>query len=306
MSRDLDLRLLRVFATLARVGSFTKTALLLSVTQSAISHGMRRLEDQLGCRLIYKKGKTTHLTPEGRHFLGQILRILDSVDRAADSISGRGESRAKLSVIFSTSMAHAILAPVLREFRESYPAMSIVVRLENTPQAINEVEEGRADLAIVIEDNLPPGLKAHPLFRDRLHLLFSPLHPWAEKTRLTAADLKKEHFLLYKRDSVTFRRAEDFFLRSGIGLTSYVEIPSFEIMKQLARLGLGIALMAPWVAQRELAEGSLAIAPTPQSRIIRTWAVIHQGNRELRKAEQTFIGLCRMAAVDLGSRSGLD
>ena len=59
---------------------------MLSVTQSAISHGMRRLEDQLGCALIYKKGKTTHLTPEGRHFLGQILRILDSLDRAAESV----------------------------------------------------------------------------------------------------------------------------------------------------------------------------------------------------------------------------
>jgi DNA-binding transcriptional LysR family regulator len=60
---------------------------MLNVTQS------RRLEDQLGCRLIYKKGKTTHLTPEGRHFLGQILRILDSLDRAAESISSQNESQ---------------------------------------------------------------------------------------------------------------------------------------------------------------------------------------------------------------------
>jgi LysR family glycine cleavage system transcriptional activator len=59
---------------------------MLSVTQSAISHGMRRLEDQLGCTLIYKKGKTTHLTPEG-HFL--TLRILDSLDRAAESVSSQ-------------------------------------------------------------------------------------------------------------------------------------------------------------------------------------------------------------------------
>lgn len=86
MPLDLDLRLLRVFATLARVGSFTKTAAILHVTQSAISHGMKRLEEQLGCALIYKKGKTTHLTPEGRHFLGQVLRILDSLDRATESV----------------------------------------------------------------------------------------------------------------------------------------------------------------------------------------------------------------------------
>jgi len=304
MSADLDLRLLRVFATLAQVGSFTRTAGMLNVTQSAISHGMRRLEDQLGCTLIYKKGKTTHLTPEGRHFLGQILRILDSLDRAAESVSSRNESRAKLSVIFSTSMAQVILAPVLREFRESYPTVSLVVSLEDSPKAVREIEEGRADLALVVEDKLPGGLKAHPLFRDRLHLIFSPLHPWAEKNAVTAADLKKEHFLLYQRNSITFRRAEDFFLRSGVGLTSYVEIPSFEIMKQLAKLGLGVALMAPWVAEKELAEGSLIMRPTPRSKVIRQWVVIHQGNRDLRKPEQTFIGLCRMAAAHLGRPFG--
>jgi DNA-binding transcriptional LysR family regulator len=304
MPVDLDIRLLRVFATLAQVGSFTRTAGMLNVTQSAISHGMRRLEDQLGCALIYKKGKATHLTPDGRHFLGQVLRILDSLDRAAESVSIRNESRAKLSVIFSTSLAQAILAPILREFRESYPSVSIVVSLEDSPKAVREIEEGRADLALVVEDKLPRGLKAHPLFRDRLYLLFSPLHSWAEKNAITAADLKKEHFLLYQRNSITFRMAEDFFLRNGVGLTSYVEIPSFEIMKQLAKLGLGIAFMAPWVAEKELAEGSLIMRSTPRSKLTRQWAVIHQDKRELRKPEQTFIGLCRMATAHLGRRFG--
>jgi LysR family transcriptional regulator, low CO2-responsive transcriptional regulator len=304
MPIDIDLRLLRVFATLAQVGSFTRTAGMLSVTQSAISHGMRRLEDQLGCTLVYKKGKTTHLTPEGRHFLGQVLRILDSLDRAAESVSSRNESRAKLTVVFSTAMAQVILALVLREFRESYPTVSIIVSLEDSPTAVRKVEEGRADLAVVVEDKLPGGLEAHPLFRDRLYLMFSPLHPWAEKEAVTTTDLKKEHFLLYHRNSVTFRRAEDFFLRSGVGLSSYVEIPSFEIMKQLAKLGLGVALMAPWVAEKELAEGSLIMRPPPRSTIARQWVVIHQGNRDLRKPEQTFIGLCRMASAHLGRRFG--
>ncbi|HEY5953848.1 MAG TPA: LysR family transcriptional regulator [Terrimicrobiaceae bacterium] len=302
MPWDIDFRLLRVFATLAQVGSFTRTAGMLNVTQSAISHGMRRLEDQLGCRLVYKKGKATHLTPEGRHFLGQVLRILDSLDRAAESVSSRSESRAKLTVVFSTAMAQVVLAPVLREFRESYPTVSIVVSLEDSPAAVRKVEEGRTDLALVVEDKLAAGLTAHPLFRDRLYLMFSPLHPWAEKAAITTADLKREHFLLYHRNSVTFRRAEDFFLRSGVGLTSYVEIPSFEIMKQLARLGLGVALMAPWVAEKEIAEGSLIMRPTPRSKVVRQWVVIHQGNRDLRKPEQTFIGLCRMATAHLGRR----
>ncbi|HEY5792413.1 MAG TPA: LysR family transcriptional regulator, partial [Chthoniobacterales bacterium] len=198
MALDLDIRLLRMFVTLARVGSHTRTGAVLNLTQSAISHGMKRLEEQLGCALIYKKGKSAHLTPEGRHFLGQVLRILDSLDRAAESVSGRGESRTKLSVVFSAAMAHAILAPVLREFRESYPNLSLNVRLEDSPAAIREVEEGKADLAVVVDSNLPAGIKPHPLFKDQLQLLISPLHPWNKKDKLTVRDLRDEHFLLYQ------------------------------------------------------------------------------------------------------------
>jgi DNA-binding transcriptional LysR family regulator len=299
MAHDLDVRLLRMFATLARVGSYTRTASILHLTQSAISHGMKRLEDQLDCKLIYRKGKTTHLTPDGRHFLGQILRVLDGLDRAAESMSNRSASQGKLSVALSTSIAHAILASVLREYRESYPDISIVVRLEDSPGAIEAVEAGTSDLAIVIANHLPKGLKVHPLMSDRLQLFFPPQHPWAQKSRVTAKEIGLEHLLLYQRNSVTFRQTEDFLLRSGLQLHSYVEIPSFEIMKQLTRLGLGVSLMAPWVATKEIEEGSLVFLPTPRFKIERSWGVVHQGHRDLRPHEQTFIGLCRMACEAL-------
>jgi DNA-binding transcriptional LysR family regulator len=299
MRQDLDIRLLRMFATLARLGSYTRTAAALHLTQSAISHGIKRLEEQLNCKLIYRKGKTTHVTPDGRHFLGQILRVLDSLDRAAESMSNRAAARGKLSVVLSTSMAHEILASVLREYRESFPDVSIVVRLEDTPRAIEEIEEGRSDLAIVVTNQMPKGLKAHPLMQDRMQLFFPPVHPWAQKQRITAADLGRENLLLYQRNSFTFRQTEDFLLRSGLQLGSYVEIPSFEIMKQLTRLGLGISIMAPWVAAKELQEGSLLSLPTPRFKIERSWGVVHQGHRELRLHEQTFIGLCRMACENI-------
>lgn len=301
MAPDLDLRLLRMFETLARAGSFTRAASLLSVTQSAVSHGMKRLEEQVDCALLSRKGKSLQLTPEGRIFHTQTLRVLEAVDRAANSVTGRyAEAKGTLSVVFSTSLAHLLLAPVLREFRESYPRFSLVVRLEDTPRALREVEEGRCDLALAIQDNLPATLKPHALFTDRLHFVFSPSHAWAQKRRLSSAEMSREHFLLYQRRSVTFRLTEDFFLKSGVRLSSYVEIPSFEIMKQLAQLGLGVAVMAPWVAAKELNEGSLLARPLPKFSVARRWAVIHQVARELRPAEMTFIGLCRMSCQSAG------
>ncbi len=289
-----------MFETLARAGSFTRAARLLNVTQSAVSHGMKRLEAEVKCSLLSRKGKSLQLTPEGRIFHTQTLRVLEALDRAAESVGGRySESKGTLHVVFTASMAHLILAPVLREFRESYPKISVVVRLEDTPQAVRAVEEGRCDLAIAIRDDLPQSLRAEPLFQDRLAFVVSPLHPWAGRTRIGAAEMSREHFLFYQRRSLTFRYAEEFFLKSGLRLSSYVEIPSFEIMKQLARLGLGVALMAPWVAAREIEDGALATIPLPKFPVRRQWAVLYQAARELRQPETTFIGLCKMVCRPL-------
>lgn len=296
MSEDFDIRQLRVFAALARTGSHTATASMMHVTQSAVSHGMKRLEEQAGCALFHKKGKTSHLTPEGRHFLTKVQHVFESLKEASAVLeSALTESRGKLQLIFTASVAHRILAPVLREFRECYPKVSVVVRFEDTPQAMTEIERGHSDLAVVIEDPAFRGLTTHSLFEDELRFIVSPRHPWAGLQRLNPGKLPEEHFLLYRRNSFTFQRVEDYFLRHGVHLSSYVEVPDFEIMKQLAQLGLGVAVMAPWAARKELDEGSLVAIPLPKYTLKRRWVVIHQQGRNLRPAEQTFIGLCRMA-----------
>ena len=296
MQPDLDLRLLRVFSTLAQTGSHARAAEALHVTPSAISHGMKRLESQLGCSLFYKKGKSAHLTQEGRTFQSQVLRILESIDRAAESVSGnQSDSRGRLAVTFSDSIGHLILAPVLREFRECYPGISLVVQLADSTAAIKSVEDGESDIALAISNGLPRSLRAHALFDDELALVYSPQHLWADRKKLSSADLSQEHYLFYKRNTITYRSTEEFFLKNGIRPRSQVEISSFEIMKQLARLSLGIAIMPAWVASRELGQGSLLSRPIPKFVGRRSWAAIHLVQRPIRPAELTFIGLCRMA-----------
>ena len=304
MTEDFDIRQLRVFAMLAKTGSHTRTAALMHVTQSAVSHGMKRLEESAGCPLFHKKGKTSYLTPEGRLFLAKVQHVFDALKEAAGVVDGSmSDSKGKMQIIFTPSIAHMILAPVLREFRECYPKISVVVRFEDTPQAVQEIERGLGDLAVVVEDASFRALTSHGLFEDELCFVFSPMHPWARRQKINPAKLSDENFLLYRRNSVTFQRVEDYFLRSGIRLSSYVEIPDFEIMKQLARLGLGVGIMAPWAARKELEEGSLLALPLPKHPIRRRWVVIHQNSRGLRTAEQTFIGLCRMACERVAADS---
>jgi DNA-binding transcriptional LysR family regulator len=221
------------------------------------------------------------------------------MERAAASVAPAADGTGTLRVIFSASTAQALLAPVLREYRDCYPQLAINVQLEDTPQAIRAVEEGRCDLALGIRDPLPATLAAVPLFEDELHFAVSPRHAWAEKKRIAPADLARENFIIYRRGSVTFQAIEAHFLQSGSRLGSTVEIPSFEVMKELIKLGLGVGLMAPWVMAEELEAGSLVSILLTRPAIIRRWGILHQKDRTLRPSEQTFIGLCRMAVPRL-------
>ena len=96
MLENIDLKLLRMSSNVARVGSFTRSATLMDVTQSAVSHGIKRLESQLGCSLFYKKGKSIHLTPEGRFFLSHMQRLLDLFDRIVQSVGAKSKTPSEL------------------------------------------------------------------------------------------------------------------------------------------------------------------------------------------------------------------
>lgn len=295
MQPDLDWRAVRAFLTVAAVSSYTAAARELGVTQSAVSHALKRLEGQLGCRLLIIHGKTPRLTPEGSQFYQAARRAMEQMERAAHSVSREGDERGRLRVIFSASIARILLGKVLREFRDCYPNLELVIGLEDTPGAVRALEQSESDLALGISDRLPPGLTALPLFQDQLLLAVPPIHPLVEKNTVTLRDLTDERFITYRKGSLTRNAVEQHFLQAGIRPAAMLEVPDFEVIKELVRLGLGVALMAPWVIADEMASGAIIGIPVKRPVIRRTWAVLLQQGRRLRASERTLIGLCRMA-----------
>jgi len=107
MNRPLDSRQLRAFCVLARTGSFTQTARELHLTQSGVSHAMKALEGDVGCRLLDRLGKKVVLTQVGEHLLHYAARILSEMEEARESIAqlgkwGRGRLRLEV-VVYQTS-----------------------------------------------------------------------------------------------------------------------------------------------------------------------------------------------------------
>ena len=302
MSAPLDSRQLRAFRVLARTGSFTQTARELHLTQSGISHSMKALETEIGCRLLDRLGKKVVLTQAGEQLLQHAEKILREMAAARESLTQLGKwGRGRLRLGASTTACQHLIPPVLREFKESFPDHAIALEPGDTPQLVASLLRQRIDLALTLEAEKEPKLEFHPLFTDELQFVVSALHPWAKAKRIGRAEIPRQSYILYSKHSITFRLIEDYFRREGMVLNTIIEAGSMEATKELVKLGLGVSVLAPWIAKKEIEEGSLVALPLGRKKLQRRWGILHWRGKRLTLAEDTFIGLCESASIPLRS-----
>ena len=293
MSQPLDSRQLRAFSILARTGSFTATAHELHLTQSAISHAIRALEEDLGCRLLDRMGKSVVLTQAGEQLLVHVERILQEMAAARSGLSHLGKwGSSRLRIGASTTACQYVLPSVLREFKESFPHCAISIQPGDTPDSIEALRAHQIDLAVNLEPHKNEPLEFRPLFVDDLQFVVSPLHPWAKSGKVNREEIGRQHYILYGKTSYTFRMIDEYFRADKIVLHSPLELGNMEAIKELVKLGLGISILAPWTAANELRECSLVALPLGRRKLRRCWGVLHWRGRRLNLAEETFVGLC--------------
>ncbi len=299
MSAPLDSRQVRAFCALARTGSFTQAARELHLTQSGVSHSMKALESDIGCRLLDRLGKKVVLTQAGEQFLRHAKKILQEMETARESLTQLGKwGKGRLRLGASTTACQHIIPPVLREFKESFPDHAITIEPGDTPEIVAALLNQRIDLALSLASN-EPQLEFHPLFTDELHFILAALHPWAKAGRVERAEIPRQNYILYNKRSITFRLIEDYFRREEMVLNTVIEVGSMEATKELVKLGIGVSILAPWIAQKEIEEGSLVALPLGRKKLQRRWGILYWRGRRLSLAEETFIGLCESACASL-------
>lgn len=304
MTHSIDSRQLRAFAALARTGSFTLAAKELFLSQSAVSHSMKALETDVGCRLFDRVGKKVLLTQAGESLLHHTEKILQEMAAARAGLEQLGKwGVGRLRIGASPTACQYILPAVLREFKESFPKCRIAIEPGDTLQAIESVRNNRIDLAVTLQPRNEEQFEFHPLFTDELTFLVGAMHPWAREGHVVRSEIPKQSYVLYNKNSYTFRMVRDYFNQEDMVLNTVIELGSMEAIKELVKLGLGVGILAPWIAQKELQEKSLVALPLGRRKMKRNWGVIHWRGRRLSLAEETFLGLCKAATTDLGKTS---
>lgn len=298
-----DTRQLLAFAALARLGSFTRAAKELYLTQSAISHAIKALEEQAGCRLFERAGRQITMTQSGEQFLGHVEKILAEMKaarRGLDELSRWGHGRLRLGA--STTACQYILPSVLREFKQSYPKCVISIAPGDHALQMEQLLSNQIDLAVMLETEGQKEIAFVPLFADEMRFLLAPAHPWAIAGKVQRDNFEDQTVILYDHTSYTFRLVKEYFREEATPLNNILELGSMDAIKELVKIGLGVGVLANWVAAAELASGALVSLPLGKRKLRRQWGVAHLRGRRLSLGEETFVGLCQSVTHELLDR----
>ncbi|MEE8535661.1 MAG: transcriptional regulator GcvA [Kiloniellales bacterium] len=259
MSRRLpSLNALRAFEVAARHLSFTRAAEELHVTQAAVSHQIKGLEEQLGLPLFRRLNRRLLLTDAGQAYLPALSEAFDRIAEATDRLSaGRGGGALKVSALPST--AAKWLLPRLSRFRDRHPEIDVLV---SASHALVDFRRDDVDLAIRYGRGVYPGLECLPLMPDEIFPVCSP-GLLADGPPLKGPEDLFRHTLLHDQTTEgEVQNWRNWFDMVGVRSVDPGRGPGFSdsnLVLEAAAAGQGVALGRRSLALADLASGRLVI-----------------------------------------------
>jgi LysR family transcriptional regulator, low CO2-responsive transcriptional regulator len=289
-----DTRHLVAFTTVLETGGFTRAAEVLNLTQSALSHQIKTLEEQLGVEVFARVGKRTLLTQAGEILLKHATVVLRELTDARQSLLElRDPGRGRLRISAAGYSCYLLLPRILREFKSTYPRVELSVAADYTGEAVQHLLEGHLDIAILVAPPPVRGLAIEPLAQDELFVLVPIDHPWAKRRRVRWGELATQVLIIYNKASQTHQLLLHRIAEEGAGIPETMEVREAEAVTEMVKVGLGIAVQPPWVVRADLQARSLVALPLGRKGLRRSWAIAYVQGRQLPPYSQTFIRICR-------------
>jgi len=287
----LELRHLRLVYAIQELGSLTRAADRLNVTQSALSHQLREIEDRIGVQLFLRVGKKLVATEAGERLGSEAHGILRSVLELEDDLVHRArERRGTIRLTTECYTCYHWLPPLLKRFQKPYPDVKIQIVADATGRSIDALLDGTVDLALTTRAPKRADLRFRHLFDDELLLVTAPDHPLAKRKFVVPSDLAGEQVILYSRppDSHFY---EQFFGGTGVAPKEVVQVQLTEAMISMIQAGIGVGAFARWAIQAELKKGSVAGVQLGRNGLHREWQAVTRANDRRPQYLEEFLDL---------------
>ncbi len=269
---------LKAFCLLAELKSFSKAAEAKFITQSAMSHLIKNLEEELGVKLINRDSKKISLTPAGRVFYQYAKRILGLYKEMENEVYNIATKvKGALYIGATPTVAVYLLPQVLYEFMKRHSEVRVELSVDSTEKIVESLETGSIDLGIVEGKLKSKLLNTEEIAEDEIVVIASDDNPLAGKEKVAPRELLSQPFIMPARGSGLREFVEDFFRQMKLNpekLRICMTIDTPELIVQMVQAGGGIAFVSKWAAFRALREGSVKILPVSRKKLMRKFYLL--------------------------------
>lgn len=266
----LELRHLRTVRAIHQEGGLARAAETLNITQSALSHQVKALEEQAGVELFVRRAKPMRLSAAGMRLLRLAEQVLPLV--AATEAEFKGVEAGRIGRLHIAMECHACfdwLLPVLDIFRRAWPDVDVDIRQRLAFGALPALAREEVDLVISSDPEDVPGVTYQPLFDYAPTLVVPAGHPLVAKGYADPQDLAAETLITYPMDRGRLDVFSQFLAPAGIEPVRQRTVELTAVALMLVASGRGVAVMPDWVLRREAANPELAMLPLGQGGILR-------------------------------------
>jgi DNA-binding transcriptional LysR family regulator len=297
---DFALAHLRTLEAVASLGSFSRAAERLHLSQPAVSLHVGHLERAAGLPLVERVGKRVALTPAGDLLLAHAARAFGELRAAREALGRlRGTVAGRLRLGTGATASIYLLPPLLRRFRRRYPQVELEVVTGNSVDIVAAVVQNRLDVGIVTLPVRGRGLTVTPWLRDRQVAIAPAQRPFRRARPLSPAALARHPLILYERNGAVRAVIDGWFRRGGVRPRVVMELGNAEAIKKLVAAGLGLSVGSEVTVRSEVAAGRLvAIALDPP--LARELGVVRRRDKPEDPVLETFLA----ALVERGEGTG--
>jgi LysR family transcriptional regulator for metE and metH len=299
----LDIRHLKLIVAVTEEKSVTRAGERLHLTQSALSHQLRDIEERLGTPLFLRLNKRMLPTQAGERLLETARRVLGELKRVEDDIAQMASHRqGALRLSTECYTCYHWLPDLLKEFNRKFPGVEVQIALEATHQPIQALLNGKLDLAIVSDAPRDKRLRYHPLFKDEVVAIMKPDHPLAARPYIRPKDLVDQHLFLYvePKDSTLFQLLLN---PAGVTPAKCSQVQLTEAILEMVKAGLGVSAMARWAVKEQVEAGQIVARPLTSKGLHRQWSAAMLNNDFTPPYANEFVKLLSRPSMPLGKPS---
>jgi LysR family transcriptional regulator for metE and metH len=252
----IDFRHLRTIRAIHQAGGLARAADLLHITQSALSHQIKGLEDQAGVELFVRRSKPLRLSAAGMRLLRVAEKVLPEVEALEAEFDGlRRGAAGRMHIAIECHACFEWLFPVLEQFRQAWGDVDVDIRPGLAFDALPALQKEEVDLVVSSDPEEIPGVEFRPLFDYEPVFVAAADHPLAQKEWIEAEDLRGETLITYPVDRTRLDVFTELLTPARVEPRAVRQVELTAVILLLVASRRGVAVLPDWVLREQRRSG---------------------------------------------------